>query len=162
MSASPFHSFLGTPILFLTVQVRCGLPILGDRKALEILRETWLRSAKRDQWLVGLYQIMPDQVNLLACSGPTARPVADWIVVWKATAAVRIKAVMGGRGSLWESGAKQELVRSAAEYAARCSSLQAGPGHPLEAGVGPASGHWGMQWQILPVGMAAGLAVNAT
>ena len=152
MSASPFLSFLGTPILFFTVQVRCGLPILGDREALVILRETWLQAAARDQWLVGLYRVRPDQVSLLACSGRTASPATDWTELWKATAAVRIKTVIGGRGPLWESGAIREHVESESDYKTRCATLVADPGGPVATGAGHTAGYRGMQWQLRPDG----------
>ncbi|MEJ1974525.1 MAG: hypothetical protein WDM96_19405 [Lacunisphaera sp.] len=67
MQASPFHSFQETPIVFLTVQVRFGLPILGDHAAHEILRGAWLRSAAGYRWFVGPYRVLPNRVNLLAC-----------------------------------------------------------------------------------------------
>jgi hypothetical protein len=134
---------------------------LGERQALPILRETWLRSAQRGQWLVGLYCIRPDRVSLLACSSRAAWPVAAWTGVWKATAAVRIKAVIGGCGPLWESGGTLEEVVSAADYEVRCAALLAESAGPEEAGAFCPTGQCGMQWQILPAGLPARRAVIA-
>jgi len=150
LPAFPFSSCLGTPILFLTVHVRSGLPVLVEGETTAILRDTWLRSAARDRWLVGPYRVLPDQVRLLACSGEASRSLSEWTGEWKASAAVRIKAVIGGRGPLWEIGVTPELVVSAADYETRCAALlaeHAGSDH--DCAFFPAR-QGGMLWQLLP------------
>ena len=161
MPASFFHSFLETPIFFLTVKVRFGLPVLGDEAAHAILRTAWLRSAVRDRWFVGHSRVLPDGVSLLACPGHETRSVTAWAAGWQAAAAVRIKQVTGGHGQLWESGAPPAPVVSAAEYAARYAALLVDPVGSDHRGVFVAAGHGGRLWQLLPVDVPDSAAVVA-
>ena len=150
MQAPSLHSFLETPILFLTARVRFGLPVLGDDGVPAILRDVWLRSAVRDRWFVGLYRVEPDRVSLLACPGRAARSVTAWTTLWKAGAAVRIKERIGGRGQLWEFGLPPEPVGSVADYGAHRAVLQAGSVAADYGGVSLGAGHTGMLWELLP------------
>ena len=161
MPACPLSSFLETPIFFLTVQVRFGLPVLGDEKAPAILRDAWLRSAVRDHWFVGQYRVLPDRVSLLACPGRAAQPVNAWVAVWKAVAAVRIKQVTGGHGPLWEFGAPPEPVVSVVDYEARCAALRAEPVGLDQAGAFVTGGTGGMLWQLRSAGLPASVPAMA-
>jgi hypothetical protein len=157
----PFRSFVETPILFLTVQVRFGLPVLGDERVHAILRAAWLRSAVRDRWFVGHYRVRPDRVSLLVCPDLTARPVTAWTAAWKAISAVRIKQALGGQGRFWELGPPPEPVASAADYEARCAALLPEPtGLDCHRGC-PSAGHSGMLWQLLPAGVPDSVPVTA-
>jgi hypothetical protein len=150
MQASPFQSFQETPIVFVTVQVRFGLPILGDEAAPEILRRAWLQSAAGYRWFVGPYRVLPDRVNLLACPGPAAAPLRAWCAAWKAAAAALINKETGGEGQLWEADARSEPVASAEDYQARCAAMQADPAAPLRDGVFTTEWHGGTIWQLQP------------
>jgi hypothetical protein len=161
MQVPSLHSFLGTPITFVTARVRFGLPVLGDDRVPDLLRDAWLRSAVRDRWFVGLYRVEPDRVSLLACSGCAARSVTAWTTVWKAAVAERIRERIGGLGPLWEFGLPPESVVSAADYRARFVALQAGSATTVHRGPLLGAAHTGTLWELLPAPLPEPAAVAA-
>jgi len=155
MSIARFRSFQGMPILFFTLQVSDGLPLLADESVHEILREAWLRSALHDGWLVGVYRILPDRVSLFASPVQTAVTDRAWLMAWQALTAGRINQVTQGTGRIWAECPPAILVASEDDYVALRAAMGAGASSmPVIDALAPAEGV-GMIWQLIPSGEPA-------
>ncbi|HEY4638300.1 MAG TPA: hypothetical protein VIG87_00160, partial [Candidatus Udaeobacter sp.] len=76
----PFHD---NPIVFFTACTFHRRKILASAKCEGILRGIWERSADHDGWWNGHYVLMPDHVHFFARPVIQARPLADWVEMWK-------------------------------------------------------------------------------
>lgn len=157
MAAMPicrFRSFQDTPILYFTLRVMHGLPLLVDEAVTGILRKAWLHSALRERWFVGAYCIQPDRVTLFASPALPAVAASAWLVAWQEVTARQINEATRGGGALWAGSAPPFSVASEDDYLRMRAVMAA------EASGNSPAGPWsggreGMIWQLLPSGEPA-------
>jgi hypothetical protein len=155
MSICRFSSFRETPILFYTLRVVDGLPLLADEAVPEILRKAWLHSALSGGWLVGAYCILPDRVTMFASAAYAVAAEDDWLGAWQDATTRQINEATNGSGRIWESNPPGLLVGSEEDYAGlRAVMCTDASGMSLDGA--PAFGaRVGMIWQLLPFGEPA-------
>jgi REP element-mobilizing transposase RayT len=109
----PFQS---DSVVFLTTCVQQRHALLACNEAHEVLRDIWTKSAELNGWFVGHYLLMPDHVHLFAGQAPDARPLADWMRLWKSIGATRINRSLQRTGTLWQADYFDRFIRSLADY----------------------------------------------
>jgi len=110
----PFDS---NSVIFLTASVHQRRPVLACDVAHEVLRNLWAKSAELNGWYVGQYLLLPDHVHLFACQSPDARPLADWMRIWKSIGATHINQSLRRTGALWQADYFDRFIRSLDDYA---------------------------------------------
>jgi hypothetical protein len=76
-------SFRDNPTVFFIACTHKRRKLLACAQSHAILRGVWERSPERDGWWVGHYILMPDHVHFFARRASIARPMADWMKMWK-------------------------------------------------------------------------------
>jgi putative transposase len=119
---SPFRhlahvpSFRENPIVFFTACIFQRRKILASSKCEEILREIWRRSTDCDGWWVGHYILMPDHVHFFARPAIDARPVADWVQMWKSVSSRQVAAALAIDPPIWQTDYFDRYLRSSESY----------------------------------------------
>jgi REP element-mobilizing transposase RayT len=96
-------SFCDNPIVFFTTCTCQRRKILASLQCEQILREVWHRSADHDSWYVGHYIVMPDYVHFFARPAIDARPMADWVQMWKSVGSRQIAAALAIKQPIWQA-----------------------------------------------------------
>lgn len=109
-------SFRANPIVFFTTCTYRRRKILASSTCEEILRELWQRSGDCDGWWVGHYISMPDHVHFFARPAIDARPMADWVQMWKSVSSRRIAAALGIDPPIWQTDYFDRYLRSSESY----------------------------------------------
>ena len=119
---SPFRhlahvpSFRDNPIVFFTACTSQRRKILASVKCEEILCEIWQRSADCDGWWVGHYILMPDHVHFFARPAIDARPMADWVQMWKSVSSRQIAVALAIDPPIWQTDYFDRYLRSSESY----------------------------------------------
>ena len=119
---SPFRhlahvaSFRDNPIVFLTTCSYQRRKILASPQCEKILRDIWQRSADHDGWYVGHYILMPDHVHFFARPEIDARPLADWVQMWKSVSSRQIAAALSIDPPIWQTDYFDRYLRSSEGY----------------------------------------------
>lgn len=150
-----FRSFQDMPILYFTLRVANGMPLLADESVPEILRRAWLRSALCDQWLVGAYRIEPDRVSLFASPARADAIRRAWLSTWQETTTEQINAATRGTGRIWAGCPLPLSVASMDDYLGLRAIMAAGTSEMPTAAAAAFGGCEGMIWQLLPFGEPA-------
>lgn len=122
---SPFRhlahvpSFRDNPIVFFTACTYKRRRILASNECQNILHEIWRRSAHHDGWWVGNYILMPDHVHFFARPEIGARPMADWVQMWKSVSSRRVAAALAIKQLIWQSEYFDRYLRSSENYSAK-------------------------------------------
>jgi len=109
-------SFRDNPIVFLTTCSDQRRKILASQQCEKILREIWRRSTDRDGWWVGHYILMPDHVHFFARPAIDARPMADWVQMWKSVSSRQIAAAVAIDPPIWQTDYFDRYLRSSESY----------------------------------------------
>ena len=109
-------SFRDSPIVFLTTCTFQRRKILASSECEKILRKIWQRSADQDGWYVGHYTLMPDHVHFFARPEIDARPMADWVQMWKSVSSRRIAAALAIKQPIWQTDYFDRYLRSSESY----------------------------------------------
>jgi len=109
-------SFRDNPIVFFTACSFQRRKILASAKCEETLREIWQRSADHDGWYIGHYILMPDHVHFFARPAIDARPLADWVQMWKSVSSRRIAAALAIDPPIWQTDYFDRYLRSSESY----------------------------------------------
>ena len=96
-------SFRDNPIVFFTTCTHKRRKLLACAKSHAILRGLWERSAERDGWWVGHYILMPDHVHFFARRATVAKPMADWMQMWKSVSSRQLAAALDTAPPIWQS-----------------------------------------------------------
>jgi putative transposase len=108
--------FDANAVVFLTTCVHQRRPLLACDDAHEILHEIWTKSAELNGWFVGQYLLMPDHVHLFACQAPDARPLADWMRLWKSISATRLNRTLQRTDPFWQADYFDRFIRSLKDH----------------------------------------------
>ena len=95
-------SFHDNPIVFFTACTHKRRKLLACAQSHAILRGVWERSAERDGWWVGHYILMPDHVHFFARRAPIARPMADWMKMWKSVSSRQLAGALDIAPPIWQ------------------------------------------------------------
>jgi len=90
--------------------------LLANAQCHEILREIWEKSKVIDGWWVGHYILMPDHVHLFARPAIDARPMTDWIKMWKSVSSRKIAAALATSPPIWQPDHFDRYLRSSENY----------------------------------------------
>jgi putative transposase len=112
-------SFCDNPIVFFTTCTCQRRKILASLQCEQILREVWHRSADHDSWYVGHYIVMPDYVHFFARPAIDARPMADWVQMWKSVGSRQIAAALAIKQPIWQAEYFDRYLRSTESYSAK-------------------------------------------
>jgi REP element-mobilizing transposase RayT len=120
-------SFRDNPIVFFTACTFQRRKILASAKCEEILREIWQRSAEHDGWWVGSYVLMPGHVHFFARPAIDARPMADWVQMWKSVSSRQIAAALGIDPPTWQTDYFDRYLRSSESYSDKWQYVEQNP-----------------------------------
>jgi len=109
-------SFRSNPIVFFTTCTYQRAKILASPQCEKILYEIWQRSADYDGWYVGHYILMPDHAHFFARSEIDARPMADWVQMWKSVSSRQIAAALAIDQPIWQTDYFNRYLRSSESY----------------------------------------------
>jgi putative transposase len=109
-------SFRDNPIVFFTACTFQRRKILASTKCEEILHEIWQRSAEHDGWWVGHYILMPDHMHFFARPAMDARPMADWVQMWKSVSSRQVAAALAIDPPIWQADYFDRYLRSNESY----------------------------------------------
>jgi len=109
-------SFRNNPIVFFTTCTYQRAKILASPQCEKTLYEIWQRSADYDDWYVGHYILMPDHVDFFARSEIDARPMADWVQMWKSVSSRQIAAALAIDPPIWQTDYFDRYLRSSEIY----------------------------------------------
>jgi putative transposase len=112
-------SFYDQPIVFITTSTARRRPMLASADVETILRDIWARSADRDGWWTGQYVLMPDHVHLFARPAIEARPLADWMQMWKSVSARKMANALQLEPPIWQEDYFDRYLRSSDNYSAK-------------------------------------------
>ncbi len=104
------------PLVFLTCCTKTRRAVLAGEQVHVVLKELWSRSAELDGWFVGRYLLMPDHVHLFACPALSAKPLSDWVRMWKSVSSRRLCASLEILPPLWQRDYFDHFVRNPAAY----------------------------------------------
>ena len=130
---SPFRhlahlpSFRDNPIVYFTASTFQRRKILASAKCEENLSEIWQRSAEHDGWWVGHYILMPDHVHFFARPAIDARPMADWVQMWKSVSSRQIAAALAIDPPIWQSDYFDRYLRSSESYSDKWQYVEQNP-----------------------------------
>ena len=122
-----FLPFADDPIVFLTTCVAKRRHLLAQTESHVILHDIWEKSAAMNGWFVGRYLLMPDHVHFFAARAPTARPLADWMRLWKSISAARINRTQQRTGPFWQADYFDRFIRSRADYEEKLAYVALNP-----------------------------------
>jgi putative transposase len=121
------RSFKSNPVIFLTTCITDRRPLLARSDAHRILHEIWTKSAELNGWYVGQYLLMPDHVHLFAARQFDARPLEDWMRLWKSMAATRINRTRQASGAFWQADYFDRYMRSLDDYQSKWDYIALNP-----------------------------------
>jgi putative transposase len=98
--------------------------ILASPQCERILYEIWHRSADHDSWYVGHYILMPDHVHFFARPAIDARPMADWMQMWKSVSSRQVAAALAIKQPIWQAEYFDRYLRSTESYSAKWHSVE--------------------------------------
>ena len=115
------------PLFFISAWTRDRRPVLNSASAVNLLLEEWKVAQKRHGWNVGRYLVMPDRVGFFCAAEISARPLSQWLQIWKEWTAKRLERELGLQAPLWDIGFSKQLLGSWEGYSQKLGSLLAEP-----------------------------------
>jgi putative transposase len=119
--------FKSDAVIFLTTCVHQRSALLACTEAHETLHNIWTKSAELNGWYVGQYLLMPDHVHLFAARQFDARPLPDWMRLWKSMAATRINRTRNLSGPFWQADYFDRYMRSLDDYESKWAYIALNP-----------------------------------
>jgi len=109
------------PIYYITTCFRNRKAVLAQDEAARILVDEWRAAHKRHGWAVGRYVIMPDHVHLFCRAELSAKPLSQFMALWKSYTSRQIQALGPPRATpaataLWQRDFFDHVLRSSESY----------------------------------------------
>lgn len=133
------------PVFFISTCTRDRRAILNSEQAVGLLVEEWGLARKRHGWSVGRYLVMPDRVHFFCAADISARPLSQWLQIWKEWTNKRLARRLGLESPLWESSFSKDLLHS---YESYCRQWEQVREHPVGAQLVQSSDRWPWQGEI--------------
>ena len=90
--------------------------VLACDEVASILVNEWRAAHRRHSWAVGRYVIMPDHVHFFARRATVAKPMADWMQMWKSVSSRQLAAALDTAPPIWQSDYFDRYLRSRENY----------------------------------------------
>jgi REP element-mobilizing transposase RayT len=103
-------------MVFLTVVTDDRQPLLACQITYDILTNLWRRSHLADGWSVGRFMLMPDHLHLFARPVMDAKPLANWIEMWKSVSGRKIALASISARPFWQRDYFDRFLRSGDSY----------------------------------------------
>ena len=133
------------PVFYISTCAKDRRMVLSTPSAVNLLVEEWRLARKRHGWSVGRYLIMPDQVHFFCAADISARPLSQWLQIWKEWTAKRLVRHLGMEGSLWQPDFSRDLLHSLESYSQKWKSLL---DQPVRANLAASGEDWPWQGEI--------------
>jgi len=133
------------PIYFLTVATFQRRPILDCSSAAEILRAEWSNALTRHGWSVGRYVIMPDHIHFFARPSDKAKPLSDFLRLWKEWTSKRLIRECDFNNPVWQAEFFDHVLRSDENYGAKWAYVRH---NPVRAGLVSKPEDWPWQGEV--------------
>jgi len=120
------------PMYYITTCTHHRKPVLAQDEVVRILVEEWRAAHKRHGWVVGRYVIMPDHVHFFCRGEMNAKPLPQFMALWKSYTSRKIKALSPPRSTpaattLWQREFFDHIVRSNESYTAKWNYVRENP-----------------------------------
>jgi hypothetical protein len=111
------------PVFFISTRLESGEGVLNTLSAVELLVEEWRLAQKRHGWSVGPYLVLPDGVQFFCAADISARPLSQWLQIWKEWTSKRMARQLGIQPPAWESGYSKNLLQSEESFSQKWQSV---------------------------------------
>ena len=113
--------WIDAPIYFVTTCTRYRKPLLASDDVAKVLIDEWSAAHDRHGWAIGRYVIMPDHVHFFCRAEMQAKPLSEFVALWKSYTSRRIKALSRPRSAsaataLWQREFFDHVLRSSESY----------------------------------------------
>ncbi|MEI6971542.1 MAG: transposase [bacterium] len=120
-------SYVSSPIVFFTVTTQGRSRILDNLQAHSILRTVWERAAENDGWFVGDYVLMPDHAHFFARPASDAKPMANWVKLWKSVSSRRLTRELSITSPVWQPEYFDRYLRTCESYSEKWAYVEMNP-----------------------------------
>lgn len=115
------------PVFYISTCINDQRMVLNTEPVVNLLVEEWGLAQKRHGWNVGCYLVMPERVQFFCAADISARPLSQWLQIWKQWTAKRMARELGLEGVTWEPGFCRYLLHSVESYEQKWDSVLAEP-----------------------------------
>ena len=132
------------PIYFVTTCIRNRQAVLAQDEAARILVDEWRAAHDRHGWAVGRYVVMPDHVHFFCRPELDAKPLSDFVGIWKSWTSRAINALGRPRSTpaattLWQREFFDHVLRSSESYSEKWNYVR---DNPVRAGLVSNADEW--------------------
>jgi len=136
------------PVFFISTCTKDRRAILSSERAVALLVEEWRLARKRHGWSVGRYLIMPDRVHFFCAADISARPLSQWLQIWKEWTSKRLARELGWENPVWGGDFSKNLLNSHESYSQQWLSVRT---DPVQARLAHGPEDWPWQGEIEPL-----------
>jgi len=132
------------PIYYITTCTRNRKAVLAQPEPAGILVQEWGAAHRRHGWAIGRYVIMPDHVHFFCRAEMNAKPLSQFMALWKSHTSREIKASRPPRSApaattLWQREFFDYVLRSNESYAEKWNYVCE---NPVRAGLVESADDW--------------------
>jgi len=132
------------PICYITTSTRNRKAVLAQPELAGILVQEWRAAHRRHGWAIGRYVIMPDHVHFFCRAEMNAKPLSQFMALWKSHTSREIKASRPPRSApaattLWQREFFDHVLRSNESYAEKWNYVRQ---NPVRAGLVESADDW--------------------
>jgi putative transposase len=137
--------WIENPICFITACSNERKKVFENPQAALIIIEEWKTAAKRHDWHIGRYVIMPDHVHFFCVPGNEAKDLFIFMKFWKEWTSKKIKKECGIAENIWQREFFDHLLRSEESYVQKWDYVF---NNPVRAGLVKKANEWPWQGEI--------------
>jgi REP-associated tyrosine transposase len=136
--------WIDAPIYFVTTCTANRRQILARADCAKVLIEEWRAAHDRHGWAIGRYVIMPDHVHFFCRPERDAKPLSEFMALWKSYTSRRIHALARPRSgpaatALWQREFFDHVLRSSESYSEKWHYVRE---NPVRAGLVSSANDW--------------------
>jgi len=115
------------PVFFISTSTNDSQVALNNEKVMSLLVEEWKLARKRHGWSVGRFLVMPDRVFFSCAADISARPLSQWLQIWKEWTSKRLNRELGWEGPVWGGELSRDLLSSYESYSHKWQTVSEEP-----------------------------------
>ena len=133
------------PVFYISTCTKDRRAVLNTETAVNLLVEEWALARKQHGWSVGRYLVMPERVQFFCAADISARPLSQWLQIWKEWTSKRMVRELGFQSPIWEIEISKSLLHSSEAYSQKLRSVL---DDPVQANLVADSEDWPWRGEI--------------